>query len=166
MFGLLENVEPHPITIENDFGKFTLIRCAESSFEYWGDINWNGFNIKAYIPYEIEEKGFERLFEVLVNVSDLDHKLKEYALTYILEEWGNNEGLIKIWGSEDEFSSGVMPIPITPEEFLKRLKMCSIRIFDNCSLRFGIDADNMFTDHILSIWADTDGNFTECGLTW
>lgn len=166
MFEVLENIEPQQITIENEFGKFNLIQRGESSFEYWGDVNWNGCNIKAYVPYEIEEKAFAKLSEVLVNTADWDNRLKEHALTYILEEWGNDEGLIKIWGSEEDFSIGVIAAPITPDEFLKRLKVCSIRIFDNGSLKFGIDVDNMFTDHILSVWTDTNGNFTECGLTW
>lgn len=126
----------------------------------------NGGKIKARVPCENKEKYFARLAEVLADAENWERRLKEYALKYILEEWGSDNGIIGIWGSAEEFSSGSEVAPITQEDFLKRIKVCSIIVFDDRSLRFGIDADDMFTDHILSVWADIGGNITECGLSW
>ena len=125
MFGLLENVEKLN-DFENELGKFSMYRYAETSYEYWGEVDWrtpNGGKVKARVPCENEKKCFAKLADALADAAVWERRLKEHALKYFLEEYGIDDGLIGIWGSVEELSDGVEITPVTQEEFIKRIRV-------------------------------------------
>lgn len=158
MFGFGKKKKFYPITVDNEYGKFTMGRGfndrSKPDYIYVGFVDWCGSDhkVKAELYCDDREtlsadKNFTKLFEVLANAAEWDRRLKEYALNSALELWGAENGLIKMC---DE--------PITQEDFLNLLDLSNIHVDEDGWLEFGYSHDKDFE---LYIQADSSGNFTD-----
>lgn len=172
MFGFGKKKKFEPLTVENACGKFTMEYFDNDpdkpAYAYLGFVDWCGLpkehELQAEVYCDTEgdfsaEKGFAKLSELLADDAKWDSRVKEYALKHALETWGNDEGLIEIWGSGGEDAE-----PITKEQFIGQLELSNITVYNDGSLDFIFPVDGMFTDHELLISVNSEGNFDGGGL--
>ena len=55
-------------------------------------------------------------------------------------------------------------MPIQRDEFLRRLSIASIEIYEEGSITVYYDADEMFTDHAIVIYAEIDGKISSADI--
>lgn len=171
-----------PITVENELGMFTLERFKRYDgkifFYYSGDTNIRQGTKSICVSADVfcdggadcvdesycADKGFARLKDIVENFADWDERLKKCVLDEVMEPDELESGMIAIWGSSDDCRNDVEAEPVSKEEFLRRIYIRHIDVFDDGSLQFMFCLDDMYTDHQMDVIVDKDGNITECKL--
>lgn len=179
MFEFLKNLfapkpEPkhEPIAIRNELGEFSFDGLY--AYTYTGDtkIPLRNHPELGYVFADVEcddretlsaDKGFEKLSEVLKNLSEWDERLKKIALDFAVENYLLDDGTLEIWGNTDPGDDDYDDW-ITQEDFLKRLSIDYVHVYSDGRLGFNIDLDGMYTDHGLEVEIDKDGNVVDCYL--
>lgn len=164
MFGFGKKTKSEPPVVENELGTFTMHRFAnEPVNSYCGDAVWFGAeeSILAIVSCDGKnsvraDKGFERLSKAVANSVDWDARLREYALDFAISKFGA-DGKIAV---QNDGEAGY----VTYGEFLKRIEVECIEVYENGSLSFDIWLDGMFADDSLVVKADNDGNIIGCEL--
>lgn len=140
--------DSEPVVVRNEFGEFRLNRKYH---EFEGRINY--LEEKCQICLETKEREdiaeiqLKKLGEIYNDVPNWDQKIKKYASQELLQlanEWLED-------GNDNE---------IEEEQFIQRISMESITIYENGAVELMLYGDNMFTDHSIMIDIDEHGNFT------
>lgn len=148
-----------PVTIEDStLGTFLLER--EYSW-FVGTADWRGTKCNVYLITDEEngetaEKAYA-YFQTLYQDREVwDDKFRQFSADELLElanEWYEY--------SDDDFD---VEMPIQRDEFLRRLSIASIEIYEEGSITVYYDADEMFTDHAIVIYAKIDGKISSADI--
>ncbi len=148
-----------PVTIEDGtLGTFLLER--EYSW-FVGAADWRGTKCNVYLITDEEngetaEKAYA-YFQTLYQDREVwDDKFRQFSADELLE-------LANDWYeySDDDFD---VEMPIQRDEFLRRLSIASIEIYEEDSITVYYDADEMFTDHAIVIYAEIDGKISSADI--
>jgi hypothetical protein len=83
--------------------------------------------------------------------------LKEYIANANTED----DGLIHIWGDGDDNEE---PSPLTKGEFISKLDLSYIRIYEESSIVFVFPVDDIFTDHDMVVSVNNNYEIEDCNL--
>ncbi len=97
------------------------------------------------------ENHLKKLDEIFNNLSVFDGRVREFVAEELLE-LANDD-----WLPEDEDE-------VTKEEFIKRIGIPVIEIYQDSSVSLMFDSDGMFTDHVITLEIDANGEFEEVKL--
>lgn len=162
----LDPIKEHvsaPVTIEdNTLGTFLLER-EYSWFE--GVADWLGTECRIYLITDEEdgetaEKAYAHFQTLYQDRAAWDDKFRQFAADKLLElanDWYDPD-------EEDDENFDDDEMPIKRDEFLRRLSIESIEIDDEGSMTVYYDADEMFTDHAIVIYAEIDGKITSADI--
>ena len=148
-----------PVTIEDStLGTFLLER--EYSW-FVGTADWRGTKCNVYLITDEEngesaEKAYAH-FQTLYRDREVwDDKFRQFSADELLE-------LANDWYeySDDDFD---VEMPIQRDEFLRRLSIASIEGYEEGSITVYYDADEMFTDHAIVIYAKIDGTISSADI--
>lgn len=135
-----------PVVLRNEFGEFNLNR---KYYQFEGRIDYLGEKCQIYLETkereDIAEIQLKKLGEIYNDVPNWDLKIKKYASQELLK-------LANDWREDEK--------EINEENFIERISMQSITIYENGAVEVMLDGDNMFTDHSIMIDIDEHGNFT------
>ena len=140
------------MTIEDGtLGTFLLER--EYSW-FVGTADWRGTKCNVYLI--TAEKAYAH-FQTLYRDREVwDDKFRQFSADELLE-------LANDWYeySDDDFD---VEMPIQRDEFLRRLSIASIEVYEEGSITVYYDADEMFTDHAIVIYAKIDGTISSADI--
>jgi len=126
-----------------------------------GTADWRGTKCNVYLITDEEngetaEKAYA-YFQTLYQDREVwDDKFRQFSADELLE-------LANDWYeySDDDFD---VEMPIQRDEFLRRLSIASIEIYEEGSITVYYDADEMFTDHAIVIYAEIDGKISSADI--
>lgn len=126
-----------------------------SSFD--GKISWCG----QMVDVELESDGpgtktANRAIAVLHRIYPMQHELTQEVFHKCAENLAGNDGLIETWQKKLPY--------ITKEEFLKKLSVSLIYIFQDGSVDIEIGLDEMFAEHAMNVEITPEGEIVVNGL--
>ncbi|MBR6617005.1 MAG: DUF2262 domain-containing protein [Oscillospiraceae bacterium] len=147
-----------PITLHVDgIGEFEWKRYRTCS-SFNGQIQW----CEELIGVELESDGpgtktANRALAVLQKIYARQKELTESVFCKCAEDVARDDGMIETWQEEASF--------ITKEEFLERISVGFIHIWQDGSMHFTIEADGIFTDHALEVEVTPAGEIVAEGFS-
>ena len=97
-----------------------------------------------------EKNHIRKLDDIYGNLLTFDSKVREYAAEELLE-------LAYDWMNDDMNE-------ISKEEFMKKIGMPIIDIYNDGSMSLMYDSDGMFTDHVITIGVNANGDFEKATI--
>ena len=163
-----------PVTIEDSaLGTFLLDR-EYSWFE--GAADWLGTECQIYLITDEEDgetakKAYAHFQTLYQDRAAWDDKFRQSAADELLElanDWYDPDSYYED-DNDDETCENLDDskddeMPIQRDEFLRRLSIETIEIGAEGSMTVYYDADEMFTDHAIVIYAEIDGKITSADI--
>ena len=140
-----------PVVVQTAVGEFTLNRNYDW-FE--GQVDWLGE--QSDVMLDVEEGAtdapelFAKLEGIIANAAEWDAKVRGFAADELLDganDWRQDEG--------EE---------ITREDFIRRIGAPSIHLFAAGTGEFSFGDDDMFWGHVIVVYFDGHGEFTEATI--
>lgn len=161
-----------PVAIEDStLGTFLLER-EYSWFE--GSVDWLGSECEVYLITDEEdgetaEKAYAHFQALYQDRAAWDDKFRQSAADELLElanDWYNpddyGENFDDDFDADENLDDDEMPIK--RDEFLRRLSIGSIEIDDEGDMTVYYNADEMFTDHAIVIYAEISGKISSASI--
>jgi len=121
-----------------------------------GTADWRGTKCNVYLITDEENGETAEKAYAYQDREVWDDKFRQFSADELLE-------LANDWYeySDDDFD---VEMPIQRDEFLRRLSIASIEIYEEGSITVYYDADEMFTDHAIVIYAEIDGKISSADI--
>lgn len=164
MFGLGKKKKFEPITVENEYGKFTMSYNFNDpdkpKYEYHGFVDWCGRETKVIVQCDdedslIADNGFARLAELLGDAgkaAELDDEMIDRIFKEVVQD-GEIDHII--YWDECKKRQIENPEPITKEQFLEQIKLRYIVVYEDGCVEFNFA---LFSVVELWIYIDNNGN--------
>ncbi len=178
MFGFGKKKKFEPITVEKDYGKFTMGHDfndrSKPSYEYEGIVDWCGHEANVIVVIQTQDNltadaGFARLEKLLADpakAAELDSEMKERTFKEIVQEGEVND----IFYPYKKGRPIENPEPITKEQFLEHFELQSIQVdedmYDGCQIEFNFlifytSEHGIKSGKELSFFIDDDNNVAD-----
>lgn len=147
--------------VKEEYKKPVIVTYKETEFtlnrrynQFEGKLNYLGEKIDVFLHVSEEniavKNHIRKLDDIYDNLLTFDSKVREYAAEELLEaayDWMN-----------DDMNE------ISKEEFMKRIGMPIIDIYNDGSMSLMYDSDGMFTDHVITIGVNANGDFEKATI--
>lgn len=171
MFGFGKKKKFEPITVEKEYGKFTMGHDfndrSKPEYEYEGIVDWCGHETEVSVRCDNEDSltanvGFARLDKLLADAGKaekLDSEMKDYTFNEIVQS-GDIDYII--YWDERKRCQIENPERITKEQFLEQIKLRYIMVYEDGNVEFDFV---IFSQLELMMYIDDDGNIDDWEMT-
>ena len=147
-FDALREAYLQPVVLESSLGTFVLDRHYDW---YEGTVDYLGepCNVLLNVEEGSEDASvaLARLEELWADVAGVDRRVREYAARELLENAVD-------WCEEE----------LTREEFMARMSSPSVSVDPDGAVEFAFDDGDMFAGHVIMVYLDPDGTFSDVNI--